>query len=239
MGSHSKKKHPKSDRSAGDSDENLREFEFDDEYEEFEEFDQSETVNLPPVEANIYGKEIIAPFSSSAQYYFDRHYYGTKESDGIHYSTFEAVILHERNKLMVLSQRDSQPMSFKQLVAFAVKIDEKFWMRYQVYRDLRYRGYVVRSGIGSSLDFRIYPRGTQMNTENAKSFICVLPEGYPIKINMLEALSKQILAYRKDLLLAIVDPLGDISYYQMNSYTFKENQKKNPWFMESTQNSGI
>ena len=121
-------------------------------------------------------------------------------------------------------------MKFKDLVAFAVSLDEKFWMRYQVYRDLRSRGYVVREGIGSNMDFRIYPRGTQLNTDNAKYFIYVLPEWYPVEISLLEVLSRQALSSRKDLLLAIVDQLGDISYYQMNNYSFKENTKVKPFF---------
>jgi tRNA-intron endonuclease len=230
MGSHGKKKHPKSGNCEADPDGEITESELDDEDEDYEEFDQKETVNLPPVEAKIMGNQIISSLNPSSLYYYERHYYGTKEADSIVYNTFEAVILHERNKMTVISDRDHQPMNFKQLVAFAVKLDEKFWMRYQVYRDLRYRGYIVRMGIGNALDFRIYPRGTQLNTDNAKSFICVLPEGYPVKISVLEAISKQSLANRKDLLLAIVDQLGDISYYQMNSFPFKENQKKEPFF---------
>ncbi len=238
MGNHGKKKTPKSANCEANSDEILMESELDDEDEDYEEFDQKETVNLPPVDAKIVGNQIISSLSSSAVYYYERHYYGTKEADSILYNPFEAVILHERNKMVVLSDHDNQPMDFKRLVAFAVNLDEKFWMRYQVYRDLRYRGYIVRMGIGGSLDFRIYPRGAQLNTDNAKSFICVLPEGYPVKISTLEAVSRQSLASRKDLLLAIVDQLGDISYYQMSSYPFKENHKKEPFFAGLTQKNG-
>jgi tRNA-intron endonuclease len=132
--------------------------------------------------------------------------------------------------MVISKQGDTVAFGFKEILEIASKDEPKFWIKYLVYRDLRYRGYVVRSGIGNSIDFRIYPRGTQLNTDTAKFLIFILPEGHPVKLNILDTLSRQSLSNRKDLLLAIVDQLGDISYYQLTNYNLQNNTKKKPFF---------
>ncbi|RLG74256.1 MAG: tRNA-intron lyase [Thermoprotei archaeon] len=72
-------------------------------------------------------------------------------------SVIEALYLCEKGILKIY--KDNEPMSFKDLLNICCSYIPRCIMLYNVYRDLREKGYVVRSGLKFGADFAVYEKG--------------------------------------------------------------------------------
>ena len=84
--------------------------------------------------------------------------------------------------------------------------------RFIVYRDLRQRGYVVKNDSGE-LNFRLYPRGGTPTTTQTNLWVLAISERDIFNIVELMRQADMSQRTRKELLLAVVDEEGDITYY--------------------------
>jgi tRNA-intron endonuclease len=71
----------------------------------------------------------------------------------------EGLYLQEKGIIKVLDQLTGKTVSKRSLKKIASEFDENFEDRYEVYKDLRERGYVVTSGIKFGCDFAVYKQG--------------------------------------------------------------------------------
>jgi len=137
----------------------------------------------------------------------------------------EALYLVENEKLKVIledPQDNNIRLNFNELIKKYIDKYPKFWTLYIIYRNLRKRGYIVRVGYGGRSDFRVYKRGTKFGKDSAKFIYSILEDGIPIGLNELDSLINQVLNDRKDLVLAIVDKLGDPIFYKLEQFNFKK-----------------
>jgi tRNA-intron endonuclease len=140
-------------------------------------------------------------------------YYGTlKQKTHLILEPEEALLLLRRNRIRVFTTKKKE-ISFEELLHRLEKRRPGLWTQFLVYSDLRSRGYVVRTGYGKGLLFRVYPRGAKLNEATAKYFVCAISEGSPLKISELEAFTRQAKRNRKKLMLAVLDRQGETTYY--------------------------
>jgi len=130
----------------------------------------------------------------------------------VQYSLVEALFLMEKGKLKVVSGR--KELEFDQFLRKAKKSDKRFWTRYQVYKDMRKRGYILKTALKFGADFRVYDKGIKPGEDHAKWIL------YPVNesewMTWYEFCAKNRVAHstQKKLLLGIVDEEGDVTYYQ-------------------------
>lgn len=144
--------------------------------------------------------------------------YGTIETNSLFLSFYEALYLLDKKILKVSSQNNDE-LSFQDLLRYYEKINDNAWVNYLVYRDLRSRGYVVRGGFGTGIDFRIYERGTY-GKNVASTLILSTQEGRPVAIEYLTSVMKQCQSQKKALVLAVMNRRGEIVYYSVSQLTF-------------------
>ncbi len=93
-----------------------------------------------------------------------------------------------------------------------------FLQRYTVYRDLRERGYVVRSGAKYGADFRVYEKGVKPSRsgsrEHSKYLVWVLDQDARLPLTTLIGINRIAHSVKKRLLLALVDKDFDVVYVQ-------------------------
>jgi len=122
-----------------------------------------------PIHAKIVGNqvaveedyELFLPF-------YDRSCFGEihgVKDKRIELSFSEALYLMERGKLSVYS--NNKLLSLEQFVRIAKKSEQNFWTRYRVYRDLRTRGYTLKTALKFGADFRVYRRGVRPGEDHA------------------------------------------------------------------------
>ena len=132
---------------------------------------------------------------------------------------YEAFYLLDKGMLEI-EDRKGKCVDFQQLLHRYESIDENAWVNYLVYRDLRSRGYVVREGFGSGVDFRVYERG-DYSKDTSKYLIVNVQEGKPIPIEDLTKALTQSLSLKKELILAVMNRRGEIVYYSISELSLK------------------
>jgi tRNA-intron endonuclease, archaea type len=175
------------------------------------------------------GKVIVEPSLTSHQLH-QNNYFGSELSDkSIELEIMEALLLLERSRI-IISDVNGKNINAEELLKASISSDEKIWVKYLVYRDIRQRGYMVRFGIGDGIDFRVFPRGAIKSQSTAKHFIFILSEGNPVDLEKLDKISQQTIASRKELVLAIVDRLGEPTYYTLEQFKLPENKEISSFF---------
>ena len=93
--------------------------------------------------------------------------------------------------------------------------EQDFFGKYVVYRDLKDRGYVIKTGFKYGSDFRLYNRGRGPGQGHSDYLVKIIFENY--EINALDFASYVRVSHgvNKKLLLAIVDDDFDITYYNI------------------------
>ena len=145
--------------------------------------------------------------------------YGTQENNVLTLTFYESLYLQEKGMLEVKNQDGA--LDFQGLLQAYASQNENAWVNYLVYRDLLSRGYVVREGFGSGIDFRIYERGSY-GKDTAPYLIMVTQEGKPLPVNDLaDALSK-CSSQKKELILAVMNRRGEVVHYSVSPLSFSK-----------------
>ena len=90
---------------------------------------------------------------------------------------------------------------------------ENFYSKYIVYKDLRSRGLLVRTGFKFGTDFRVYERGDTLSKGHSRYLVHVIPEEYTCSFPELARAIRLAKGVHKDIIFAIVDEEGDVTYY--------------------------
>ena len=157
--------------------------------------------------------KVIVADKKSADKLYQKSYFGSPISEGkLQLSLIEALYLIEVGKLKVME--DKKELSFDQLMKRAREVEDDVLSKYLVYKDLRSRGYIVKTGLKYGSHYRIYRRGAELGKEHGPYLLHVYPE--TARIEMQDFLAKARVAHsvRKKLLLAIVDKEGSVTYYE-------------------------
>lgn len=175
---------------------------------------QEERPQLPeePIPAKLKRGRIVVE-GDLARILYEAGFYGTLKTESrLVLDSEEALLLLRRQRIQVFD-RNGKELDFASLLQQLAKRRPGLWTQYLVYSDLRSRGYIVRTGYGKGLFFRVYPRGAKLNEVTAKYFVCAISEGSPLKVAELERYSRQAQRNRKKLMLAVLDRQGETTYY--------------------------
>jgi tRNA-intron endonuclease len=212
----------KYDSEIEDDEDSNHEEELEDSEEEIDQISEQEIIIADGI---FHDDKIYIEDPTAISGIYEKSFFGTiNNNNTLELEILEALMLMERKRLHLYSE-SQEMITFEQLVEGASLKDERVWTKYLIYRDLRQRGYVVRMGYGDGLDFRVFPRGAIHQEEIAKYFICILAEGEPVQLETLDKITRQSVSARKELLLAIIDRLGDPTYYKLEQFKLMLNEK--------------
>lgn len=161
--------------------------------------------------AHIVGENI----SSNSVEAFSLHkksHFGEPLGEQIQYSLSETLFLVEKKKMEVLYGR--KKISLKELMKKVQRADKRIHIKYPVFRNLRERGYIVKTALKFGADFRVYEKGAKPGKKHAKWIVFADHESKRLTWHEFSAKNRVAHSTKKNLLLAIVDEEGDISYYE-------------------------
>jgi len=158
-------------------------------------------------------REIIFSNSSEAYNLCKKNSFGKKIGEKIQYSFSEALYLVEKQKMEIFSK--NKKIQKKDLLNQLQKIDKKIQIKYLVFRNLREKGYVVKTALKFGADFRVYDKGLKIKEKHSKWIIFVDHESKKLNWHEFSAKNRVAHSTKKNLLLAIVDEEGDITYYEI------------------------
>ncbi len=161
----------------------------------------------------VFSKErVLADKSDEAVDLYNKSRYGEYVEDKIQYSIVEALHLLERKRL-TLKDDNGESIKIDAFRKKCEKIEKNFWIRYCVFRDLRQRGYIVKTALKFGADFRVYDKGIKPGDDHAKWIVYPLHETETLTLYEFSAKNRVAHSTRKTLLLAVVDDEGDVSYW--------------------------
>lgn len=140
--------------------------------------------------------------------------YGVRDDKGLLLAFYETLYLIDKGMLTVTYRRKKKADFQAVLTEFEAN-SESAWTQYLAYRDLRSRGYVVREGFASGVDFRVYERG-EYSKDAAKYLILNVQEGKPLSLEELARTLKQTQSLKKELVLAVMNRRGEVVYYSIS-----------------------
>jgi len=177
------------------------------------------------IEGIVENDRVIISDSNGIEDFYRNSYIGTIEEDKegnevLLLEPIEALLLCERHRILIWkdNDKDKDQYDFEFLLTYLTQFDERLWQKYIIYMDLRKRGYLVRTGYGDGIDFRVYKRGADFEKDAAKFLIYPVFEGDPIELKDLDKISRVAMSSRKDLIVATVDRLSKAIYYSVKKF---------------------
>ena len=164
------------------------------------------------IQANIIG-EIISSNSSEAFSLYNKSRFGERKDDKVKYSLSEALYLVEKSKMEILSKNKKIPE--KELLKKFQRFDKKIQIKYPVFKDLRSKGYIVKTALKFGAEFRVYEKGSKVGDKHAKWIVFTDYESNKLTWHEFSAKNRVAHSTKKNLLIAIVDGEGDVTYYEI------------------------
>ena len=168
-----------------------------------------------PVKAYFSNERVLTESSDNAREFYNQSRYGELLDDGrVQLSLIEAMYLIDKKRLFVHDSRNKLIQS-DIFLKKAQKTEPNFWVRYCVYKDIRNRGYIIKTALKFGADFRIYDRGVKPGEDHARWVVFPVHEASTLTWYEFAAKNRVAHSTKKRLLMAIVDAENDVTFYEV------------------------
>jgi tRNA-intron endonuclease len=155
----------------------------------------------------------MIPDPQEANKIHNKSYPGIPQSGGgLQLQVIEALYLIEKNQLEIFYGK--KELTMQELIQHATKKTPMIEIFFIVYRDLRSRGFVVKPQLPNC--FNVYERGVNPKRTPFTFKILPITERAPFVFNDLVKELSATRSLRKELIAAIVDEEGDLTYYSID-----------------------
>lgn len=164
------------------------------------------------IQAHLIGKSIQTNEPEAFSLY-KKSSFGEPIGEKIQYSLVEAFFLIQNKKLKLISK--DKILNERDIAKKFQKIDKRFELKYPVFKDLRERGYILKTALKFGAEFRVYDKGKKPGQAHSKWIVFIDSETGKLTWHEFSAKNRVAHSTKKNLLLAIVDEEGDVSYYEV------------------------
>jgi tRNA-intron endonuclease, archaea type len=141
--------------------------------------------------------------------------FGSLLDDGrLQLSVLEGLYLVDKRKIKIVNSR-GVALTRESILRKIRKVDKDFRVRYSVFKDLRKRGYIVKTALKFGADFRVYNRGVKPGEDHAKWVVYPVQESKAVTWYEFAAKNRVAHSTKKKLLLGVVDDENSISYWEV------------------------
>ncbi|MAG07521.1 tRNA-intron lyase [Candidatus Pacearchaeota archaeon] len=161
----------------------------------------------------IFSGESVVSGSKEAKDLYGNKLFGEFVNQKVQYSLSEALFLVEKKKMDVF--RNNKKLSFKMLMELCKKIDKKIFVKYAVFKDLRSKGYLLKTALKFGADFRVYDKGVKPGKKHARWILYTVSESDDLTWHEFSAKNRVAHSTRKNLLIGVVDSEGGITFYEV------------------------
>lgn len=166
----------------------------------------------------LFGERIIVTEKEAVEE-LEKRGYGEREGETLLLSPEEALYMVEKKLEFPIKSDKGRKMSYEALMKHFQKKDKEFPMKYLVYRDIRDRGFVIKTGFKFGSHFRVYSRGDKPGKGHAIWLVHCVPEEYTAEFPVISRAVRLAQNVRKKMIYAVVDKEGDITYYKIERIT--------------------
>ena len=159
---------------------------------------QVEKTNV--IEAVFSGEKIYSNKKQAFSLYAKSRF-GEQKEGKILYSLPEALFLLEKNKIKVMQKK--KELDFEDLLKKLKRIDKRIETKYAVFKDMRARGYIVKTALKFGAEFRVYEKGKKPGQAHAKWILYPVKESDTLTWHDFSAKSRVAHSTKKNLLIGM------------------------------------
>ena len=137
--------------------------------------------------------------------------FGKLSEDCLELSIIEACYLMESGRLDIYENDEKCEIPY---IIDLIK-EQEIYGKYLVYKDLKNRGYIIKTGFKYGSEFRLYERGTGPGHAHSDFLVKVLYEYNEVNVLDFASYVRVSHGVNKKLLLAVVDDDLDVTYYNI------------------------
>ena len=169
---------------------------------------------LQKIRADFAGDKVLTEISDASRELYNQSRYGTLLDNGkLQLSLTESLYLMEKNTIEIYKSK-TKKMDFDEFSKKAKKQEPNFWVRFCVYKDIRNRGYIIKTALKFGADFRVYDRGVKPGEDHAKWIVYPVYESSTLTWYEFAAKNRVAHSTKKRLLLAVVDDEDSVSFWE-------------------------
>jgi len=157
---------------------------------------------------------VFAEKNKQTKSLYDKSRFGELKNNKFFYSLFESVYLVNSKKLEIRDGRNKE-IAPDLLIKKAKKYEDNFLVKYSVFRDMRERGYIIKTALKFGADFRVYDRGIKPGKGHAKWVLYPVSESEVLTWHGFSAKNRVAHSTKKKLLIGVVDSELDVTYYEI------------------------
>lgn len=136
--------------------------------------------------------------------------FGKKEDNIYTLDIYEAMFLCEKKKIEII--KNNAKLEFNDILNM-----KKFnFLNYLIYKDLKSKGYNVKTGIKYGATFRVYNKGVKMGKEHSLWLVEPIKDNELLKMKDMAGKNRIAHSTNKKILFAIVDNENCITYIEAN-----------------------
>jgi tRNA-intron endonuclease len=147
--------------------------------------------------------------------------------DRVELELIEAIYLVEKDKLKIFTKENGKKkkLDLQDLTEIGNKSVNQFHPQFVVYRDLRDRGYLVKTGFIFGAHFRLYERGVKLKRgpkaphEHTKAIVHCVPEESAFSLPEMSRATRLAHNIRATMWWAVVDRENKCTYYLIQRLT--------------------
>jgi tRNA-intron endonuclease len=166
-----------------------------------------------PYEGALVQNKVIVPSKPVSDKLHGKRAYGTMVDGALHLSLLEAYYLAAIEKIVVT--KNGVAMTLDELRSTAQE-DPEFSIKYPVYKDLRDRTYIVKTGFKYGCHFRVYRKSIE---DHAEFLVHVMVHNGSITSDDIIRHVRLAHSVKKTMILALLDEENDINYYSVERET--------------------
>jgi len=167
------------------------------------------------LESNIYNNKVIIEEKEGKKLY-DEGFYGYYKNGRLSISLLESLYLNEINAIMVNDIQKNRNLDHQDLLQHGIKTQEDFELRYDIYKDLRSRDLVPKTGFKYGAVFRAYEGDP--DEHHAEYIVQPIPKDYTCSWYDISRAVRVAHSVKKKFLFGIKDD-EEIKYVKINRIT--------------------
>ena len=168
---------------------------------------------IKKISAFLLGRVVTAENKTEAKELYSKSRFGEIKEGKVQYSLVETLYLIEKKKLAIKEGRKA--IKQDDFIKIATKLEKNFWVKYIVFRDMRDRGYILKTALKFGADYRVYDRGVKPGEDHAKWILFPVAESKSFTWYTFSAMNRVAHSTKKNLLVGIVDSENDVTYYEI------------------------
>jgi tRNA-intron endonuclease, archaea type len=174
--------------------------------------EKGKKTKISAFKAILSGEHVVSKDKKAMELHGQSHF-GEIKDKKVYYSLIETLYLAEKGKINVYYK--GKKLNSEKFFELATELEPNFFTRYSVFKDIRNRGYIVKTALKFGADFRVYARGIKPGQDHAKWVLFPVYETSSLTWHEFAAKNRVAHSTRKNLLIAVVDEEQDVTYYEI------------------------